>query len=179
MKKGVFVFGIIVVLILVIALVFGIYVTATYNSLVEKQEEVRVDWNSVAAVYNERMEFLNEASGNYLGSGNSDLRNAISDVETDWINARNVQSISGQIKAGGTIDELLSNVLDAAGVSGFASDSSFNAWSKKLALNEGEREVVIEEYNQKARDFNEVIDLPVGNYIAGYFGFAYATIFNI
>ena len=179
MKKGVFVFGIIVALILVVALVLVIYIAVTYNNLSEKREEARVAWNSVAATYDERMELLSEAEDNYLGSGYGDLQDAIPDVEVNWINAKNVQSISGQIKAGETIDELLSDVLDAAGVSGSAGDSSFHEWSKKLTLNEGEREVVIDEYNQIASDYNDVINFPVGSQIAGYFGFAYATIFDI
>ena len=179
MKKGVFVFGIIVAIILVIALILIIYIAVTYNNLVKKQEGVRIAWNSAAAIYDERMELLSEANNDYLGSGHSDLQYAISSVEVDWINAKNVQSIAGQIKAGGIIDELLSDTLDAAGVSGMAGDPGFRTWSGKLVLSEGERGMVMEEYNQKASDYNEIIDLPVGNYVAEYFGFAYATIFDI
>ena len=171
MKRGLFVgLGIVGLLIVVLLLVFGSYVSAK-NQMVQKDEAVKAAWSQVDVVLQRRADLVPNLVATVKGITKHEevVFGDIANARAGLLNARDPQS---KIEANGKLDSAFGRLLALSeNYPELKSNQSFLALQDQLEGSENRIAVERQRYNKTLQDYNTFIRQFPNSIWAGIAGF--------
>jgi len=167
MKSGL----IVVVVLVVIALIFGFQLMGTRNELVQEREAITGAWSQVDVVLQRRADLIPNLVETVKGFAKQelDVMKAVTDARAQLGGARTPQE---KIDANAKIDSALSRLLVVVeNYPQLKSDQNFIRLQDELANTENKIAQERRKYNQTVQKYNTDIELFPKNIAASMFGF--------
>lgn len=155
----------------VLAVLVGGWVMATYNGLVGASQGVDAQWANVNTVYQRRADLIPNlvASVNKYMKYESGLLENITALRSQWQNAA---TTSDKIAAGSAMDSAISRLLVVAeNYPELKADESTNKLMDELAGSENRISVERMRYNDAVKEYNLKTMYFPGSIVANMFGF--------
>jgi len=174
--------GILVVLV-VIALVFGLFVLGKYNGLVKLDQEVNKKWGDVQTVYQRRADLIPNLVNTVQGAANfekstlTEVTNARASVGRVQIDASKAPATAEQLEqfqqAQGQLGNALSRLLVVSErYPELKANQNFLGLQAQLEGTENRISVERNNYNEVVQRYNTAVRTFPTNLVAGMLGFA-------
>jgi len=175
--------GGLVVILIVVALVIGMFFMGTYNRLVGLQQSVDAQWAQVQTVYQRRADLIpnlvNTVSGaaNFEKSTLTEVTNARASVGRVQLDSSKAPTDAKQLQefqaAQGQLSNALSRLLVVAeNYPQLTATENFRALQEQLEGTENRISVERNKFNTTVQSYNVAVRSFPTNLIAGMFGFA-------
>ncbi len=171
MRRGLWIgIGIVVVLLLVVLMVFGSYVSAK-NQMVAKQETVRAQWSQVDVVLQRRADLIPNLVSTVKGYATHE-ETVFADIANARAGLLNAHDPAGKIQANGQLDSALGRLLALSeSYPNLKADQNFLKLQDQLEGTENRIAVERRRYNETLRDYNTFIRQFPNSIWAGIAGF--------
>jgi LemA protein len=171
MRRGLWIgIGVVVVLLLVVLMVFGSYVSAK-NQMVAKQETVRAQWSQVDVVLQRRADLIPNLVSTVKGYATHE-ETVFADIANARAGLLNAHDPAGKIQANGQLDSALGRLLALSeSYPNLKADQNFLKLQDQLEGTENRIAVERRRYNETLRDYNTFIRQFPNSIWAGIAGF--------
>ena len=171
MRRGLWVgLGIVAVLVLIVLMVFGSYVSAK-NQMVQKQEAVQAQWSNVGVVLQRRADLIPNLVATVKGYATHEEK-VFADVDNARQALLNAHDPQSKIQANGQLDGALGRLLAISeNYPNLKSDQNFLQLQDQLEGTENRIAVERRRYNDTLRDYNTFIRQFPNSIWAGMAGF--------
>lgn len=174
MRKGLWIFvGIVVVLVLVALLLFGSYVSAR-NQMVAKQVAVQTQWSNVQTQLQRRSDLIPNLVATVKGYATHEqtVFADVANANAGLLNAQKSQNPKAEIQASGQLDGALGRLLALSeAYPDLKANQNFLALQDQLEGTENRIAVERRRYNESLQDYNTFIRQFPNNVWAGIAGF--------
>lgn len=174
MKKS----TIIILIVVAIIILFGIFITSSYNDLVTKEETVETSLSNLDVMLQRRADLIPNLVNTVKGytSHETEIINSITEARENLVNANSLED-----KA--TANEKLSSSLNALMVvvenyPDLKASSNFTQLSDELAGSENRIAVARKDYNDAVNSYNSSMRKFPNNLLAGMLGFSQRSYFE-
>lgn len=164
-----------------IALMFGLWITGSYNSLVTKNETVDAAWSNVETQYQRRFDLIPNLVGSVKGILTQEQKvfGDIAEARTRYASAKSSGSEKNQVEAYGNYESVIGRLLIIMeNYPQLRSYEQVRGLMDELAGTENRVLVARDRYNEQVRDYNVMIKRFPMNVIAGMFGYDARTFFE-
>jgi len=183
MNKSLMGCGGILVVLVVIALVFGLFVLGKYNGLVKLDQEVNKKWGDVQTVYQRRADLIPNLVNTVQGAANfekstlTEVTNARASVGRVQIDASKAPATAEQLEqfqqAQGQLGNALSRLLVVSErYPELKANQNFLGLQAQLEGTENRISVERNNYNEVVQRYNTAVRTFPTNLVAGMLGFA-------
>ena len=159
----------------VLLVIFGV---STYNSLVDKDEEVKLKWSNLEAQYQRRADLIPNLVNTVkaYATHEEDVYTALADARAKLNSASNPEEYK---EATDSFDSALSRLLVVVeNYPELKADKNFVALQDELAGTENRLSTARKDYNDIATDYNASIKKFPNVIFAGMFGFEKVDLFE-
>lgn len=174
MRKGLWIFvGIVVVLVLVALLIFGSYVSAR-NQMVAKQVAVQTQWSNVQTQLQRRSDLIPNLVATVKGYATHEetVFADVANANAGLLNAQKAQNPKAEIQASGQLDSALGRLLMLTqAYPDLKANQNFLALQDQLEGTENRIAVERRRYNEALQDYNTFVQQFPNNIWAGIAGF--------
>jgi len=174
MRKGLWIFvGIVVVLVLVALLVFGSYVSAR-NQMVAKQVAVQTQWSNVQTQLQRRSDLIPNLVATVKGyaAHEETVFDNVANANAAMLNAQKAQNPKAEIQASGQLSAALGRLLMLTqAYPDLKANQNFLALQDQLEGTENRIAVERRRYNESLQDYNTFIRQFPNSVWAGIAGF--------
>ena len=173
------------IIILVVVVLLGLWVTGKYNSLVQGNESVKTAWAQVQNVYQRRLDLIPNLVNTVKGAAAQEsgvliwVTNARANATKMTVDIKDAQSLAQFQKTQGEVSSALSRLLMVT--ENYPQLQSIQAFRDLQAQLEGtENRIAVERknYNDTVNVYNVLLRQFPMNMIAGMFNFALAQQFQ-
>src|SRR3954467_3886951 len=189
MNKSIMGCGGIVIILVVIALVFGLFLLGKYNGLVTLDQEVNKKWGDVQTVYQRRADLIPNLVNTVQGAANFEkstlveVTNARASVGRVQLDPNKAPTSAAQLQAFQQAQGDLSNALSRLLVVSerypeLKANQNFLSLQAQLEGTENRISVERNNYNEVVQRFNTAVRRFPTNLMAGMFGFGPRPFFN-
>jgi len=183
MNKSLMGCGGVLVVLVVIALVFGLFVLGKYNGLVKLDQEVNKKWGDVQTVYQRRADLIPNLVNTVQGAANfekstlTEVTNARASVGRVQIDASKAPATAEQLEqfqqAQGQLGNALSRLLVVSErYPELKANQNFLGLQSQLEGTENRISVERNNYNEVVQRYNTAVRTFPTNLVAGMLGFA-------
>jgi LemA protein len=171
MRRGLWVgLGIVAVLVLIVLMVFGSYVSAK-NQMVQKQEAVQAQWSNVGVVLQRRADLIPNLVATVKGYATHEEK-VFADVDNARQALLNAHDPQSKIQANGQLDGALGRLLAISeNYPNLKANENFLQLQDQLEGTENRIAVERRRYNDTLRDYNTFIRQFPNSIWAGIAGF--------
>src|SRR5271165_694834 len=171
MKRGLVVgLGIAAVIVVVLLMVFGSYVSAK-NQMVAKQEAVKAQWSQVDVVLQRRADLIPNLVATVKGYATHE-ETVFADIANARAGLLNAHDPAGKIQANGQLDSALGRLLAISeNYPNLKADQNFLSLQAQLEGSENRIAVERRRYNETLRDYNTFVRQFPNSIWAGIAGF--------
>lgn len=171
----------VVIILVVVALLFGLVIAGKYNNLVRQDEAVKTAWAQVENVYQRRLDLIPNLVETVKGYAKHEkdvfievtaARAGVGQMKVDAGLINDPAALQSFQKAQADLSGALSRLLAVAeNYPTLKANENFLALQSQLEGTENRITVERKRYNDTARDYNTNIRQFPANFIAGMFGF--------
>jgi LemA protein len=163
---------------LLLVLIVGLYVRGTYNGLIERQQEVDTQWAQVEAQYQRRFDLIPNLVQSVQGIFNQEqsVFGQLAEARTRYAGAGTANE---QVAATQQLDSALARLLVVVeNYPELRSQANVTQLMDELAGTENRISVERGRYNERVRDYNNMVRRFPSNVLAGAFGFESRTLYQ-
>jgi LemA protein len=166
MRKGWMIFGGIVLVVIVLV----VYITGKYNAMVSTDEEVKAAWAQVENQLQRRYDLIPNLVETVKGYAAHE-REVLTQVTEARARVGSARTVDEQIRANNELTGALSRLLVVVeNYPQLKANENFIRLQDELAGTENRISVERRRYNEKVKEYNQLIRRFPGNVIAGQFG---------
>jgi len=189
MNKSILGCGGLLVVLLFVALIFGVFVLGKYNGLVKLDQEVNKKWGDVQTVYQRRADLIPNLVNTVQGAANfekstlTEVTNARASVGRVQIDASKAPTEAAQLQQFQEAQGQLSNALSRLLVVSerypeLKANQNFLGLQAQLEGTENRISVERNNYNEVVQRYNTAVRTFPTNLVAGMLGFSPRPFFN-
>lgn len=164
--------GIVLAVIIVLALVFGLWIMGSYNSLVSRDTSVQQLWGNVESAYQRRIDLIPNLVATVSGAANFEKGTLVevTEARTKYMGA---STIADKQVAANQLDSAISRLLvTVEAYPQLTATENFKGLQDELAGTENRVKWERDKYNEGVRSYQLAVRSFPTNVIAGMFGFS-------
>ena len=167
------------IIILVIVVLLALFIISVYNKLVKARQKVKNAWSQIEVQLQRRFDLipnLVETVKGYMGH-EADVLEKVTELRTSWASA---STASEKVKIDNELSGALKTIMAVSeNYPDLKANTTFTELQNNLKETENKISFSRQFYNDAVTMYNTQIETFPSNIVAGMFGFAPETLFNV